>query len=248
MATSPTVSSAPAPVVRRGIAAIWSALRFSTPVRTRAFAPVTSPAGAASTSSAMAAAISAMLTSLAIRLTLGASTTICVAAMPRMVVRVTPSANSRIVNSSAKLASWSMPTGPVITTSVTRSRQPPRRITGSSASSGRLVTASTAVSTSASARAMSQFGSNSRLMRARPSLASAVVPTTPSTTSRAGSSSCTMAASMSSAPAPSQRTVTLIWSDTTSGKNWVRICGIAATPAASSRISSRFAAVRCRVK
>ena len=73
--------------------------------------------------------------------------------------------------SSANRASWSGATGPVMTTSVTRSHQSPRPTSGSSASSGRSVTPSTAGCTSAAARAMSQPGSNSSSIRARPSRA-----------------------------------------------------------------------------
>jgi hypothetical protein len=74
------------------------------------------------------------------------------------------------------------------------------------------------------------------------------LPATPSTASSAGSISWTMPASTSSAPAPGQATETVTLSTTMSGKNCACIRGSAISPAASIRTSSRFAAVRWRVK
>ena len=242
--TSPIVRADPSGLERKTMPAISSGLRFSTPVRTRAFAPCTSPAGSASTSEAMAVAIWVMETSNAIRLADGTSITVCGAAMPRMAVRVTPTANRRVMNSSANRPNWSGPIGPVITTSVTRSRHTPRRTVGSSASPGSVVIASTATRTSSTARAMSQPGSNSNRMRALPSVDVDSVFSTPSTASIAGSSTCTIAASTSSGPAPSHATRTLTVSRMTSGKNCARMLGIATAPSASKITSSRLASVR----
>ncbi len=196
----------------------------------------------------MAFAISRMVMSWRTSARLGTSTTVSGAAMPRIVVRVTPAANRRVTNSSAKRPSWSVPTGPVITTSVTRSRQAPRRTSGSSASSGRFEIVSTAACTSSAARPMSQPGSNSSSTSARPSRDTEVVLSTPSTAISTGSRSCTMALSTSSAPAPSQATLTETLLTITSGKNCARIRGKAAMPAAISTTSSRLAAVPWRTK
>ncbi len=228
--------------------AIASADRRSAPVRTRAVPPATSPAGSAVTSRPTASAISRRLTSLRIRAAGLTSTTVSGSATPRIVTRVTPAAKRRAVNSSANRPSCSASTGPEITTSVTRSRQMPRRTCGSSAASGSSPIPSTAACTSASARAMSQPGSKSTAIRALPSEEVASVASTPSTPTIAGSRSCTIARSTSSAPAPSQVTETSTCSTITSGKNCARIRGTAAIPAASSTTSSRFAAVRCRAK
>jgi hypothetical protein len=196
----------------------------------------------------MTAAISAMEMSCRIREADGTSTTTSGAATPWIVARVTPASNRRATNSSANRPSCSGATGPVMTTSVTRSHHAPRRTVGVSASSGRSVTLSMATCTSSAARDMSQPGSNSISMDARPSRLVAEVAATPGTATSTGSSTATMAASTSSAPAPSQRTSMSISSEITSGKNCARICGKAVSPAASIRTSSRFAAVRCRVK
>jgi hypothetical protein len=165
-----------------------------------------------------------------------------------MVVRVSPCANSRAVSSSANRPSWSTGTGPWITTSVTRSRHAARRITGSSAPSGSVVTPSTAARTSWLACPMSQPGAKSTRIVTDPSRAVATVASTPSTARSAGSSAAVIAASTSSAPAPGQPTCTVIADTTTSGKNWLRICVAAASPSAIITTSTRFAAVRCRVK
>ena len=135
-----------------------------------------------------------------------------------------------------------------MTTSVTRSYQTLRSITGSSISSGRLVTESTAVCTSSPARAMSQPGSNSRRITARPSNEVLVVPSTPGTARSAGSSTWTIPASTSSAPAFSHTVFTVTLSRMTSGKNCARMLGMATRPDSSSRTSSRFATVPWRVK
>ena len=227
---------------------ISSALRFSVPVRTRRLAPVTSPAGLASTSALIAAAISCMVMSYSTRLADGTSTMVSGAATPRIVVRVTPTSNSRATNSSAKSPSCSGPIAPVITTSVTRSRQAPRRTTGSSASSGKVAIKSTAVCTSSAAWAISQPGSNSSLTEALPSRLVADELSTPSTNRSAGSITWTIPASTSSGPAPSQETLTVTSSTMTSGKNCARMLGIATTPRANRTTKRRFAAVRCRVK
>ncbi len=229
------------------MAAISSAVRRSVPVRTRAVPPI-SPAGAASASPAMASAISARVRSCWTRAREGTSTTVSGAAMPWIVVRVTPSRNSRRTSSSAMRPSWPAPTGPVITTSVTRSRQPPRDTSGSSAASGRSLAPSIAASTSAAARAMSQPGSNSISISARPSTDSLSIPATPSTARSAGPRTPTMPSSTASEPAPSQITETSISSETTSGKNCARIRGRAARPRTIISASRRFAAVRWRVK
>ena len=71
---------------------------------------------------------------------------------------------------------------------------------------------------------------------------------TPSTASRAGSSTAMIALSTSSAPAPSQVTLTRTSSKIRSGKNCARIFGKAASPAAIIKRSTRLAAVLCRVK
>ncbi len=193
-------------------------------------------------------ASSAMVMSWRIRSSVRTSTTVCGAATPRIVVRVTPSAKSRWLNSSAKRASWSTPTGPEITTSVTRSRQTLRVTSGGSASSGRVVTPSTAACTSAAARSMSQPGSNSSSIRARPSEARLEAEDRPSTAISAGSTGSITARSTSSGPAPSQSMSTSIASTTTSGKYCARICGSAARPKTTSRTRTRLAAVAWRVK
>ena len=245
---SPTVSEDPSALLRKTISEICAALRFATPVRTRAFAPATSPAGSASTSCAIASAIWAIEMSWVIKLAEGTSITVRGAATPRIVVRVTPSAKSRVTNSSAKRPSCSASSGPLMTTSVTRSRQAPRRTFGSSASSGSVEIASTEVCTSSAARAMSQPGSKSIVIEARPSVDRASVLSTPSTLSKTGSSTCTMALSTSSAPAPSQFTDTVTLSMITSGKNCARICGAAEKPAMIRMTRRRFAAVPWRTK
>ena len=135
VATSATVSADPSALDLRTISPMSRAPRLATPVRIRA-APATSPAGSAWASSAIALAICAMLTSFRIKDRLSTSTIVDPAATPRMLARVTPVANSRVTNSSANSANCSTPTGPEITTSVTRSRQNPRATRGSSASSG----------------------------------------------------------------------------------------------------------------
>ena len=163
-------------------------------------------------------------------------------------MRVTPRANKRTTSSSAKSPSCWGPTGPVTTTSVTRSRQAPRRTVGSSASSGNVVTASTAVWTSSAARPMSQPASNSSLMDADPSRDSEDELSTPSTARRTGSKTCTMPASTSSAPAPSHTARTVTLSMITSGKNCARILGTATIPATSISSSNRLADVRWRTK
>ena len=170
------------------------------------------------------------------------------AATPRIVVRVTPAAKSLVTNSSANRANCATPTGPEITTSVTRSRQTPRVTFGSSASSGNwLATESTAIWASSVPRAISQPGSNSMVIRAEPSEEVAEVLFTPSIPSNAGSTTCTIARSTSSGPAPSHRTLTVTRSIITSGKNCARICGKETAPATSIISKKRFAAVRCRV-
>ncbi len=132
--------------------------------------------------------------------------------------------------------------------SVTRSRQAPRRIAGSSASTGRVVTVSTAACTSSAARPMSHPGSNSSAMTATASRLVALLFSTPSIARSTGSSTWTTPASMSSGLAPSQVTETLTLSTTTSGKNCARICGAAAMPRISITTISRLAAVGWRVK
>ena len=225
-----------------------SFVRLATPVRTRAAPEATLPAGAVAASSAMASAMSLMVTSFRISEAEVTSTTVCGAATPRIEVRVTPSVNSRATISSANRASWSTPTGPEITTSVTGSRQAPRVTSGSSASSGSVPTPFAASSISAAARDMSQPGSNSSVIRARPSVERAVLEVTPSTARSAGSSAWTIPVSTSSAPAPSQRTLTVTLSITTSGKNCARIRGSVEIPTAISTTSSRLATVAWRVK
>jgi hypothetical protein len=207
-ATSPMVRLAPSGPLRRTMAAISSAVRRGLPVRTRAAPPPTSPAGSARVSAAIAAAMSAMATSWRTSDADETRTTVSGAAIPLIEVRVTPSANSRIAYSSANRPSWSTETGPVITTSVTRSDQPERRITGSSVPSGRRPVASIAACTSSAARFMSWLGSKSSEIVARPSRDCAVEPSTPSTARSAGSSNSTMPRSTSSAPAPCQSTET----------------------------------------
>ena len=165
-----------------------------------------------------------------------------------MTVCVTPSANKRVTISSAKRPNCSAPTGPVITTSVTRSLQPPLRISGSSALLGRLLVLSSANWTSSRAFSISVPGRNSSVMLARPSNEVERLSVTPSTASKTGSRTCTMAASTSSAPAPSQMTVMSTSSTTTSGKNCARMFGNATRPAPNIKIKNRFAMVRCRVK
>ena len=189
-----------------------------------------------------------MLTSCAIRSTRVTSTSVSGAASPRIVVRVTPSAKRRTTNSSTYCPSCSGSTAPDTTTSVTRSRHAPRRTLGSSASSGKVVIASTAACTSSVARAMSQPGSNSSEIDARPSVDCASVLSTPSTLNNAGSRICTIALSTSAGPAPSQTTLTVTLSTTTSGKNCARILGKAKKPSDTNTTKSRFAAVLCRVK
>jgi hypothetical protein len=135
-----------------------------------------------------------------------------------------------------------------MTTSVTVSRQTPRETLGSSASPGRLPAWVSAVFTSASARLISQPGSNSNPMRALPSDEREVELATPSTTSSEGSSTCTMARSTSSAPAPDHDTETLMFCTTVSGKLCDRIRGSALMPAAIMMTSTMLARVLCRVK
>ena len=186
-ATSPTVKPDPSAFERSTISATSRALRLATPVRIRAL-PATSPAGSAFASSPMALAICAILTSWRIKDRLSTSTIVEPAAIPLMLERVTPTANRRVTNSSANKANCSTPTGPEITTSVTRSRQNPRFTLGSSASSGNwLATESTAICVSSVPRAISQPGSNSMRMRADPSEDVAEVLVTPSIPSNAGS-------------------------------------------------------------
>ena len=182
----------PSPFERRTIPAISSAERFSTPVRTRMLDPNTSPAGSALTSSAMALAIWRIVMSSATNFAVGTSITTCGAAMPWIEVFVTPALNNRRANSSAIRPSCVTPMGPEITTSVTRSLQLPRKMTGSSASSGSVEIPSSAVSTSAFARDISQSGSNSNEMRARPSVDRLLALDTPSTANKAGSRTFTM--------------------------------------------------------
>ena len=220
-----------------------SADRFATPVRMRV-APVMSPAGSASASAAMASAISCMEMSWRMSAIMGVSTMVSGAASPRIVVRVTPTSKSRPVNSSAKRPSCSTPTGPVMTTSVTLSLQALRLTFGSSASSGRFVTVSTADCTSAAARAMSQPGSKSSRIEARPSRAVELDSTTPSTAMIVGSRIWMMPLSTSSAPAPSQVTETVTLSTITSGKNWARMFGKDTKPSVTRTTRRRFAAVR----
>ena len=165
-----------------------------------------------------------------------------------MVARVTPLAKRRFTNSSANSPSCSTPMGPVITTSVTRSRHVPRRTRGSSASSGNVLIASTTPCTSSAARDMSQPGSKSNVTDALPSRETARELCTPSTPNNAGSTTCTIAASTSSAPAPCQPTETVTLSTTTSGKNCARILGSDAAPNTSITTNNKFAAVLCRVK
>ena len=186
------VSFDPSPFERKTMPAISSAERFSTPVRTRMLDPNTSPAGSALTSSAMALAIWRIVMSSATNLAVGTSITTCGAAMPWIEVLVTPALNNRRTNSSAIRPSCVTPMGPEITTSVTRSLQLPRKIMGSSASSGSVEMPSSAVSTSAFARDISQSGSNSSDIRARPSVDRLLVLDTPSTANRAGSKTFTM--------------------------------------------------------
>ena len=105
LATSRMRSTVPSAATRRAISPISSARRRSSPVRTRAAPVATSPAGEVTTAAAMASAISAMVTSCRISATEVTSTTVCGADNPLIVVRVTPAAKSRAVNSSASRAS-----------------------------------------------------------------------------------------------------------------------------------------------
>ena len=122
------------------------------------------------TSSAMVLAIWRIVMSSATNFAVGTSITTCGAAMPWIEVLVTPALNNRSANSSAIRPNCVTPMGPEITTSVTRSLQLPRKITGSSASSGNVEMPASAVSTSEFARDISQSGSNSNLLRASPSV------------------------------------------------------------------------------
>ena len=160
-----------------------------------------------------------MVISYIIKFEVGTDTTVSGAAKPLIVVRVTPAVKSLITNSSANKPNWSTATGPEITTSVTRSLHRPRIIVGSSLSCGREVTLSNAVSTSTFALPMSQLGSNSRDIRALPSFDVLLAPLTPSTPSKTGSKTLTMAESTSSAPAPCQTTLIFMLSIMMSGKN-----------------------------
>ena len=190
---SPTKSLVPSGSERRAIVPISSTVLFSNPVRTLAATPEISPAGSASASSPIADAISPNEMSLRTSSRSRTSTTVRGASTPRMVERVTPAPNSRTTNSSAYLLSRFTDTGPVMTTSVTRSRHALRRTSGSSASSGRPDVASTAARTSSVPRFMSHPGSNSSVILALPSLDWDEVDSTPSTASSAGSSSWTIA-------------------------------------------------------
>ena len=181
---SAIVSADPSSFVRRTIAPISLAPRFATPVLIRAL-PATSPAGSVSASSAIAPAICAIVTSCFIIERLSTSTIVEPEATPLSVLRVTPAAKSRVTNSSENRASCLIPTGPVITTSVTRSLHNPRLTLGSSASLGNCAaTASTAICASSVPRAMSQPGSNSIRIFAEPSDDVAIVFVTPSTPSK----------------------------------------------------------------
>ena len=119
---------------------------------------------------------------------------------------------------------------------------------GSSLSCGKEVTLSKAVSTSAFALAISQSGSNSRDIRARPSFDVLFAPLTPSTPSKTGSKTRTMAASTSSAPAPCQTILKFMLSIIISGKNCDRILGNAKSPATIKITKSKLAIVLWRVK
>ena len=140
------MTSAEPSVFERKIIALMSlTLRFATPVLMRAL-PATSPAGSASASSAIALAICDKVTSCWIKDRLSTSTIVEPDATPRTLVRVTPAAKRRVINSSENRANCLISTGPEITTSVTLSRQNPRFTLGSSASLGNCdATESTAI-------------------------------------------------------------------------------------------------------
>ncbi len=248
LATSPTVSVLPSAAERRTMAPISSGVRRAWPVRTRCAPPASSPEGSAATELPMAAAISARVTSYCTRRIAGTSTETSGEAIPWIETRVIPAAKSRATNSSVNRASCSTATGPETMTFVTRSLQAERLTRASSASAGRVEMPSIASCTSCAARSISVPGSNSSVIWARPSLARDEVALTPSTAIRTGSTICTMAASTSAEPAPGQGTVTETLSTTISGKNCACIRGTATSPAASISTSSRFAAVRWRVK
>ncbi len=95
---------------------------------------------------------------------------------------------------------------------------------------------------------MSQPGSNSKLMLARPSRDRLLASVTPSIDKSAGSKICTIPSSTSSAPAPCHLTSTAMLSTMTSGKNCDRIRGMLTKPATIKITNKRFAAVLCRVK
>ena len=184
-----------------------------------------------------------MVTSLRISEAEVTSTTVCGAATPRIVVRVTPSANSRATNSSANRASWSTPDR-------AGDHHIGHRVAPGAAAHVRVFGVvgqgadrrSTASSTSSAARAMSQPGSNSSVIRARPSVERAVLEVDPLDGQQRRFQHLHDAGVDVLGPGavPARReTVTL--SMTTSGKNCARIRGRVATPTAISTTSSRLA-------
>ena len=245
---SPTRSSVPSGRVRSTMAEIWSALRRSEPLRTRVFAASSVPEGWLVATAATARAISSRVMSWRISSRVSTTMRVSGSAMPLIVVRVTPAWKSFCTRSSAKRASWSTPTGPVITTSVTGSRHSRRTMRGASISSGRSVTPATAASTSAWARSMFQPVSNSTMISLRSSRATERVSSTPSSACSTGISGATTARSLSAGPAPSHSMLMLICSNTMSGMNCARIRGAAARPSPISSSIKRFAAVRWRAK
>ena len=136
--------------------------------------------------------------------------------------------------------------GPEIATRATRSIHRRKLTFGVSESSGRVVTWAIADSTSDSAFCMSVCWSNSRMIEPEPSRAEETTSVTPSRKRTSGSMAPRMLASTSSALAPGQATVTVMFLTSRVGKNWIGMRPRAKTPAISIRTIRRLAALGWR--
>ena len=127
------------------------------------------------------------------------------------------------------------------------SKNSPLTTFGASASAGKS-TSPTAASTSASAFCISVPNSNSTCVVARPSKEEELTFFTLAMVRNSGSSVCTILASISSAVAPDQSTLTATTSTSISGKNCLFRRAADMLPTTSIRIMMILAAVLCRAK